>query len=80
MKLFCGHPDAEVAGLVYILNHTAKGITAKKAIDKMKILQIETDRFAIFKDKLICGKENFFLGAPYMHASYYMEQALCDKR
>ncbi|KAI8639740.1 Metalloenzyme, LuxS/M16 peptidase-like protein [Parasitella parasitica] len=85
--------DAEVAGLVYFLSQGSKGFTLQvggytdklpllleKVIDKMRDLQIETDRFTIFKDKLTRGYENFFLGAPHQHSAYYMTYALCEKR
>ncbi|KAK4511212.1 uncharacterized protein ATC70_012426 [Mucor velutinosus] len=85
--------DAEVAGLIYYLNQEPKGITLhvggysdklplllEKVIDKMKNLQIESDRFDIFKDELTRSYENFFLEAPYQHSAYYMTYALCEKR
>lgn len=46
----------------------------------MKHLQINAERFAIFKDELTRGYENFFLEAPYQHSAYYMAYALCEKR
>lgn len=81
--------NAEVAGLTYYLSQESKGINLhiggysdklplllSKVIDKMKNLQIQQDRFDIFKDELTRGYENFFLEAPYQHSAYYMSDVL----
>ncbi|KAI8981618.1 Metalloenzyme, LuxS/M16 peptidase-like protein [Mycotypha africana] len=85
--------NAEVAGLLYYLNRESKGITLYiggysdklplllgKVVDKMKHLKIQPDRFAIFKDELTRGYENFFMEAPYQHSAYYMSYALCERK
>ncbi|GAA5812303.1 hypothetical protein MFLAVUS_005754 [Mucor flavus] len=85
--------NAEVAGLTYYIDQESQGfalhvggysdklpLLLAKVIDKMKNLQIEQDRYDIFKDELTRGYENFFLEAPYQHSAYYLSDVLCQNQ
>ncbi|KAG1283773.1 hypothetical protein G6F66_010823 [Rhizopus arrhizus] len=84
--------NAELAGLNYYLTQETEGIMLyvggfshklslllEKVISRMKDICIEQDRFDMIKDELTREYENFFLEAPYQHATYYLSLALSNR-
>ncbi|KAI9282259.1 Metalloenzyme, LuxS/M16 peptidase-like protein [Sporodiniella umbellata] len=85
--------NAEVAGLNYYLTQEPEGIVLfvggfshklrlllKKVVSRMKDLTLKQDRFDMVKDELTREYENFFLEAPFQHATYYLSYALSNRK
>ncbi|KAI9597576.1 Metalloenzyme, LuxS/M16 peptidase-like protein [Syncephalis fuscata] len=77
--------DAEVSGLGYHLEMQQDGILlcldgynhkmpllARKVVEQMRNLKIDSQRFDLIKEQLYRAYKNFDLDAPYEHAIYYM--------
>ncbi|RCI06352.1 Insulinase (Peptidase M16) [Rhizopus stolonifer] len=85
--------NAEVAGLNYYLTQEPEGIILfvggfshklslllEKVVSRMKDLKLKQDRFDMIKDEVTRDYENFFLEAPFQHATYYLSYALSNRK
>lgn len=84
--------DAEVAGLHYHVDSLVDGLEIalggyndklphllQSVLDTLAELSIDDGRFAVIKDQVKRGYENFDLEEPYQHAAYYSTYLLTER-
>jgi insulysin len=85
--------DAEIAGLNYSLSSDQRGVfivlsgyndklhvLARRVLERIKQLDVKSDRLVVVKENVKRNWQNFFLGKPYEISNYFGTWLLNEKQ